>query len=110
VWDGITEPARLRAEADKLRELIAQVDEVAMPQLVALLRERAAVSESLANEIELMIERRDGLAEARRASSDRPRKPPNETDQRNSKPAARGGVSGEAGELPWEWCHRHQST
>jgi hypothetical protein len=74
-WDGITEPAALRAEADKLRELIAHVDEVAMPHLVALLRERAAISERLANEIELMIERRDALAKARRASSARPGKP-----------------------------------
>ena len=74
VWDGITEPAQLRAEADKVRELIAHVDEVTMPHLVALLRERAAISESLANEIELMIQRRDGLAKARAASSARPRK------------------------------------
>jgi hypothetical protein len=103
VRDGITEPARLRAEADKVRELIAHVDEVAMPQLVALLRERAAISDSLANEIELMIERRSALAKTRAASSARPRKPPNETDQSNFKRAATNGVS-EAERLS---CSRH---
>ena len=68
---GIAEPVQLRAEADKLRELMAHVDERAMPNIAALLRERAAICESLAIELEQMIERRNGLAEARRASSSR---------------------------------------
>src|SRR5215469_55851 len=52
-------------------ELVTQVDEVAMPNIAALLRERASICESLATELEQMIERRNGLAEARRASSSR---------------------------------------
>jgi len=50
---------------------VTQVDEVAMPNIAALLRERASICESLATELEQMIERRNALAEARRASSSR---------------------------------------
>lgn len=68
---GIAEPVQLRAEADKLRELMAHVDEIAMPNIAALLRERAAICDNLATDLEEMIERRNGLAAARHASSSR---------------------------------------
>jgi hypothetical protein len=46
---GLADPTQLRAEADKVRELIERIDAGAMPALAALLRERAAICEALAD-------------------------------------------------------------